>query len=321
MNGKPERIPVRVGEIVAVTSRVKRFRLDAVDGSLLPPFSGGAHITLEMRDGDMTRRNAYSLMSPPRDTSHYTISVRRDAEGRGGSCYLHDRLAVGDTLQIGYPVNLFPVDHRAKRHLLIAGGIGITPFIAMMDQLLHENRVFELHYANRTRRDGAYMDDLAARYGQRVHFYHSERGERIPLERLLGLQPVGTHCYVCGPERMIDWAKDVAATLGWPSGHLHYERFLAPPTGAPYAIRLAASNLTVQVGADQSMLEAIEAAGVEAPYMCRGGVCGACETHVLECEGTLQHVDHYLSDEDKASGTKVMPCVSRFEGRTLVLDR
>ncbi len=111
-----------------------------------------------------------------------------------------------------------------------------------------------------------------------------------------------------------------ARGLGWPEQALHVERFIAPAIGEPYAVRLARSGLGIRVGSHQSMLEAIEAAGVDAPSMCRGGACGQCETAVLACDGTLHHHDHYLTDDEKASRTKVMPCVSRFEGSSLVLD-
>ena len=321
MSEAARRIEVTVREICQVAKDVKRFRLTARDGAPLPRFAGGAHVIVEMHDGDITRRNSYSLMSPPWQTDSYTISVRRDEAGRGGSLFLHDRVSEGATLHISYPVNLFPIDQRARKHLLLAGGIGITPFLAMMDQFFRDHRPFELHYASRSRAHAAYADDLIQRYGARVKIYHDDAGATVPLANILGHQPLGTHLYVCGPAGMIDWALSSAKNLGWPAQNLHSERFLAPASGEPYEIRLARSDRMIRVGAHQSMLEAIEAAGVDAPYLCRGGACGQCETHVLECDGTLLHGDHFLTDEEKASGVKVMPCVSRFEGRTLVLDR
>ena len=320
MSDKAPRIAVKVTEIVEVTPLIKRFRFEPVEGGPLPSFAGGAHIAVEMQDGDLVRRNAYSLMSPPSQTSHYTISVRRDESGRGGSRYLHDHLREGMTLRISHPVNLFPTEQRAKKHLLIAGGIGITPFLAMMEQLHRDRKTFELHYAIRSREHGAYAAELVAEHGARIHVYHDDRGEKMELSRLLGHQPLGTHLYVCGPTPMIEWVLGSARDLGWPEQSLHNERFIAPAIGAPYEVRLARSEITVRVGSHQSMLEAIEAAGVDAPYLCRGGACGQCEAKVIACDGTLLHHDHYLTDGEKASGTKVMPCVSRFEGASLVLD-
>lgn len=315
------KLDVTVTEVTDVTPMIRRFRFEATDGGLLPAFSGGAHVIVEMLDGGVLRRNPYSLMSPPTDTSSYTISVRRDDEGRGGSLFLHRSVRPGARMTLGRPVNLFPLDWRARTHLLIAGGIGITPFLAQMVQLDASGHPFELHFAMRARSQGAYVDALEARYGRRVTIYCDDREERIPLDRLLANQPFGTHLYVCGPAPMMEWVLGTARAAGWPEVNLHHERFLAPASGTPYDVTLAASQLTIRVTEQQSMLEAIEAAGVDAPYMCRGGACGECETAVVSHDGTILHNDDFLSADDKASGRKVMPCVSRFEGASLVLQR
>lgn len=315
------KLAVTVSEVVDVTSMIKRFRFEATDGRPLPAFSGGAHVIVEMRDGDTLRRNPYSLMSPPAQTSSYTISVRRDDQGRGGSLFLHRAVRPGHQLTLSPPVNLFPIDWRARKHLLIAGGIGITPFLAQMVQHEAAGTEFELHLAVRGRAHGAYLDELEARYGTRIHVYADDEGERIDLERLLAAQPLGTHLYVCGPAGMMEWVLSTARADGWPEQSLHSERFLAPASGDPYEVTLALSNRTIRVTEHQSMLDAIEAAGVEAPYMCRGGACGECETEVLACEGRILHNDDFLSAAARASGRRIMPCVSRFEGTTLVLQR
>lgn len=319
--GQTPKLAVTVSEVTDVTPMIKRFRLESATGGPLPPFSGGAHVIVEMQDAETLRRNPYSLMSPPSQTSSYTISVRRDDVGRGGSLFLHRVVRPGHQLTISRPVNLFPVDWRARKHLLIAGGIGITPFLAQMVQHELTGSPFELHFSVRGRAHGAYLDDLEAKYGHRVHIYCDDRDERIPLARLLDEQPLGTHLYVCGPAGMMAWVLTAARDAGWPAGSLHSERFLAPASGKPYEITLALSRKTVRVSEHQSMLDAIEAAGVEAPYMCRGGACGECETPVLACTGTILHNDEFLSAFDKASSRKIMPCVSRFEGTTLVLER
>ncbi len=315
------KIDVRVTQIVDVTSEIKRFRFEPTDGKPLPVFAGGAHVVVEMEDGDTLRRNPYSLMSSPGATDAYNISVRRDPGGRGGSMFMHDRVTVGSLLRLSHPVNLFPIDRRARKHLLFAGGIGITPTLAMMSELARYGDAFELNYAVRSENDGAYLDQLRNTYGKRVSIYRDDQGEQIPLTTLLAAQPLGTHLYVCGPGGMMNWVLSTAEGLGWPAQNLHSERFLAPPSGSPYEVRLAASDLSIKVGPHQSMLEAIEAAGVDAPYLCRGGACGQCETRVISFDGTLLHNDHYLTDDEHAGGQKVMPCVSRFEGRELVLDR
>lgn len=319
MSGGAE-IRVRVAAIEPVAAAVKRFRLVAADGGPLPMFSGGAHVVVTMDDGHRRIRNPYSLTGAPGDASAYEISVLRTEASRGGSAFLHERVAVGDGLVVSPPVNLFPVDRRARKHLFVAGGIGITPFVAMAAQLAAEGGRFELHYAMRDAASGAYAAALAAAHPGRVRLYRSAAGERLDLPGLLAHQPLGTHLYVCGPERMIDGVLAAARDAGWPEASLHAERFLAPPGGEPFEVALARSGTRLRVGEHESLLEALEAAGVDAPYLCRGGACGQCETRVVTCDGSLVHNDHYLTPEDAAAGEKIMICVSRLKGRELVLD-
>jgi ferredoxin-NADP reductase len=321
MSAGAAKIPVTVAEVTPVNELVTRFRFVRRDGGPMPTFSGGAHTVVEMNDQDRVRRNPYSIMSDPADRESYSISIRRDDTGRGGSLFMHRQVRPGMEMVISNPVNLFALDLRARKHLLLAGGIGITPFLAQIKQLSAMNGNFELHYSIRTASLGSYADELVANYRPRVHLYHDDRGELIDLPALLEGQPLGTHVYVCGPKGMIAWVRKTATALGWPREAIHHEEFLAPASGKPFEVALARSNKVIQVGEHQSLLEAIEAAGVEAPYLCRGGACGQCETDVLEYEGTFLHKDHWLTPAQCASGTKIMPCVSRFEGRTLVLDR
>ncbi len=316
-----EKIAVTVTDIVPLNDLVTRFEFKRTDGGLLPTFSGGAHTVVEMRDGDITRMNPYSLMSDPMDQTAYTISVRRDDEGRGGSLFMHNNVKVGDRMVVSNPVNLFSLDLRAKKHLFLAGGIGITPFLAQIKQLERFNGNWELHYACRNAALGSYVDELTDHYPNATHVYYDDDDQRIDLVKLLDGQPLGTHIYVCGPKGMIDWVRKTAAGEGWPRESIHYEEFLAPQSGKPFEIKLAVSNIVIQVGEQESLLEAIERAGVDAPYLCRGGACGQCETQVIDYTGNFIHRDHWLDDAEHASGDKIMPCVSRFEGKILVLDR
>jgi ferredoxin-NADP reductase len=312
---------VRVAAITQVADKVKRFRFERLDSEPMPIFSGGAHVVVGMRDGGVLRRNPYSLMSSPTDSSGYEISVLRVENSRGGSAFLHEKLKLGDQLIVSQPVNLFPLDVRGRKHILMAGGIGITPFIAMMDQLDRGNRTFELHYAVRTRAHGAYWRELAEKYGRhRVKIYCDEENVFIPTNAILGNQPLGTHLYVCGPAGMIYGVLGQARKLGWPRQNLHSEEFLAPPPGKPFKVNLLKSGKTIEVHSHQSILEAVEAAGIDAPYLCRGGACGQCETNVAHCDGKLLHNDHFLEPDDKASGRKIMICVSRIAGSNLALD-
>lgn len=315
------KLKVRVAAVTPVNELITRFRFERLDGAPMPAFSGGAHTVVDMNDHGTRRLNPYSLMSDPADRSGYEISVRRDDAGRGGSLYLHRHVKPGMEMEISYPINLFPLDNRARKHLMIAGGIGITPFLAQIAQLSALGGRFELHYAARSRALGAYMDRLTAAHPAQVHCTFDDEKQMIDLPRVLSMQPLGTHLYVCGPKGMINWVLTTAAKMGWPAHALHHEEFLAPGTGAPFSVQLAASGKTITVGTAQSLLEAMEAAGVDAPYLCRGGACGQCETNVLACDGTILHRDHWLTPEDHAEGRKIMPCVSRFEGKTLVIDR
>ncbi len=312
---------VRVSKVSQVAEKVKRFRFERVDGEPLPVFSGGAHVVVAMRDGDFLRRNPYSLMSSPSDQSAYEISVLRVEQSRGGSAFLHEKLKLGDTVTISQPINLFPYDVRGRKHIFMAGGIGITPFMAMMDQMSREGANFELHYAVRDRNHGAYWRELTERYGaHRVKIYVDMEKLFIPTESILSNQPLSTHLYVCGPSGMIDAILGKATALGWPKQNLHSERFLAPPPGHVFKVHLQRSNRTITVGTHQSILEAVEASGIDAPYLCRGGACGQCETQVLACSGAIEHNDIFLEPDDKKSGTKIMICVSRLKGDEITLD-
>lgn len=315
-----EQIPVTVSAVVPLNDLVTRFEFSRPDGTLFPPFSGGAHTVVEMQDNGRTRLNPYSLMSDPADLSTFAISVRRDDEGRGGSLFMHRNVAVGDEMKISVPINLFSLDLRARKHLFFAGGIGITPFMSMIAQLERSGGQWELHYAVRTEALGTYVDQLRYKYPTKVHIYYDDQSQAIALEDLLDGQPLGTNAYVCGPKGMINWVHATASAAGWPDAQVHSEEFLAPRPGKPFEVRLCKSDKTIQVGENESLLEAIERSGVEAPFLCRGGACGQCETDVVKADGEFIHRDHWLDDDQHASGTKIMPCVSRFLG-TLELDR
>jgi dimethylamine monooxygenase subunit B len=313
-------IQVRVVAVEQVTPLVKHFKLAAVSGGPLPPFSGGSHIVVVMAGANRVHRNPYSLMSSPADLDHYEIGVRRMEESRGGSHFMHDEVRVGSIIDIAHPVNLFPLDKIARKHLFVAGGIGITPMMAQLAELHAGEIPYELHYGVRGPEHAAFLRELEARAPGRVNMYYDSANQRVQFDSLLSNQPLGTHLYVCGPAALINIAVQSARAWGWPESHVHWEQFSAPPVGEAFDVHLAKSNLDVHVVPDQSLLESIEAAGVEVPYLCRGGVCGFCRTDVVELDGELVHNDHYLSDEEKASGKAIMPCVSRARCKKLVLD-
>lgn len=317
----PTAIEVIVSEVVEVNPLIKRFHFKRADGGQLPAFSGGAHIVIEMQDGEQIRRVPYSLMSSPLDTSDYQCSIRRDDEGRGGSLYMHREVVPGMTMRINPPANLFALDLRANKHLMIAGGIGITPFLAQSSQLERTGGQYELHYGVRSPELGAYVNDLQDSLQHRLHMYYDDQNQAMDFDTLLSTQPAGTHLYVCGPAPMIEKVLSTARSTGWPESHVHFEHFSKASPGEAFTAELSESDISVEVGREQSLLEAMEAAGIDAPYLCRGGACGQCETVVLDCDGEILHKDFWLDDDERASGQKIMPCVSRFCGKRLVLSR
>lgn len=319
MSGGVE-IPVRVADVEQATQTVKRFRLAPLSGEEMPHFSAGAHVVVTMNEDGRRIRNPYSLIDRAEDGSSYRIGVLRTPNSRGGSAYMHERVRTGTELVITMPVNLFPIVRTGRRHILVAGGIGITPIYAMASELRRRNASYELHYAMRNEASGAFIEELRALHGERLRLYRDDMQEFVSVSEILPHQPLGTHLYVCGPEGMIDAVLKGGREAGWPKENLHSERFLAPAGGEPFSVVLKRAGITTEVKSDQSLLEAIEEAGVDAPFLCRGGACGQCETAVLSCDGRLLHNDHFLTDEEHASGRKIMTCVSRLKGRELVLD-
>ena len=311
---------VKVADVEQVTEVVKHFTLVQENGEPLPRFSGGSHVVVSMKINGRVHRNPYSLMGSTDNTDSYHISVRKQENSRGGSVYMHEQVNAGDILEITYPVNLFAISKIGRRHILVAGGIGITPFMSQISDLNRLGCDYELHYAFRSPENGAFREQLEAMCGDRLHCYIDSEGARLDLKQLLSQQPLGTHVYVCGPDPMVDGVLANAKALGWPDNHVHSEQFSAPPVGESFTIEIASTGQLVEVPGEMSMLEAMEDAGVDAPYLCRGGACGRCELEVISCDGALLHNDHYLSDHEKAEGKTIMPCVSRARCSKLVVN-
>lgn len=298
---------------------IREFELASDDGEPLPAFSAGSHVVVHLDSGQRLHHNPYSLLGSP-DDPRWRIAVRRQEVSRGGSAWLHEHVQVGDRLKVGAPVNLFALSRLGRRHLLVAGGIGITPILAHAREMARLKLDFEVHYGARSRVHAVYLDELERLAPGRVHLYLDDAGVRPDFEAILAPQPLGTHLYVCGPAVMIDLALGAGRRLGWPPGHLHSEQFLAPAPGEVFTVEAARSNVRFTVPADVSLLDALEQAGLDPACLCRGGACGQCETAVISCDSALEHRDLFLSEAEKASGRKIMPCVSRARGGHLVLD-
>lgn len=304
-------LTVRVSAARMLTEVVRELTLAPCAGPL-PGFSPGSHVQVHLPLAEGKVRNAYSLTSDPANSQHYRIAVRLQEASRGGSQYLHRCVQIGDTLQISPPANLFAPHSTASLHILIAAGIGITPFMAYVAALEQRRASFELHYLCRPGLSDAYVDELQQRIGSRLHTYDG----RPDLSEILRNRPLGSHVYTCGPQALLDAVELQARSLGWPPSRVHWETFNAPRPGLPFDLELLRSGRRLRVGAEQSLLEALESAGLQIPNLCRGGVCGQCMTRHVG--GDIEHRDSFLSPAEQVD--YLMPCVSRSYGPCVSLD-
>ncbi|QOZ35234.1 PDR/VanB family oxidoreductase [Bradyrhizobium sp. CCBAU 53421] len=311
---------VLVKRIGYEAERINSYELIARTGGELAPFTAGSHIDLHLPNG-MIR--SYSLVNDQRERHRYVIAVNRDAESRGGSSFVHDSVKVGDIMTVSGPRNNFALHEEAEHSVLIAGGIGITPLLSMTRRLEALGRRWELFYAARTRAAAAFLDELDTFRSDpsRIHVdFDDERSGRLfDLPAIVGNAPAQAHLYCCGPVPML--AAFEAATADRPADHVHVEYFQAreaPATEGGFDVKLARSNRTIAVEPGKTILDALLDAGITANYACTEGVCGTCETRVLE--GIPDHRDQFLSKEEQAANTSVMICCSGARSRTLVLD-
>lgn len=304
-------IDMYVGKIVALTKNVKRFYLYPTDNKLLPAFTGGAHITTIINSDESVIERDYSLVSHPTNRSHYSISVNRDINSRGGSVYWHDQIKEGDTLQITPPKNHFALSFRAKHHVFYAAGIGITPFLTMMEDLKSKGQSFELHYAAQTPESCAYYDYLLNNYPGKVHFYFSKTDQPNRLTPdIMKSHRIGSHVYFCGPSSMVNEYRNAAISYGYPLDSIHFEVFgLAEGPRMPFKVILPELQKEIEVSEKETLLDALLAAGVDAPYSCKGGGCGQCEIEVIS--GEVDHRDIFYSDQEREERKVILTCCSR----------
>ena len=313
-------LSLQVERIQQEIDRVKSFRLRANDGKTLPEALPGAHLQVKVKlpDGSDANRH-YSLLNHPDDRSAYEIGVLNEPRGRGGSLYLHEHVHEGDTLEIQLPKNAFPMATHANHSILIAGGIGITPILSMLQRLSSSKQSYEMHYSARTFSGLAFRDRIEGIAGEKANFYASqeEDGQRLNLKELLTTPKPGVHVYVCGPRSMINAIREIAAAQGWAPSHIHFESFGAQPLADDKAIRvhLFKSNQTITVPADCTILDTLLDAGISVPHDCKRGECTLCTTRVIE--GELDHRDLCLNAEEKESSMCV--CVSRAKSKNLTL--
>lgn len=312
-------IEVRVAAKVCEADGICSYELVRADGGPLPPFEAGAHIDVQV--GGQVRQ--YSLCNAPHETHRYLIGVLRDPASRGGSLAMHEAVHAGSALTISAPKNHFPLVDAAHT-LLIAGGIGVTPILAMAEALASKGAAFDMHYCARSPARAAFRERLAASgFAGQVHFHYDDgdAAQKLNLPALLAT-PSDTHLYVCGPAGFIGAVLDVAREQGWPEAQLHVEYFsaaAADTTGdQPFDVKLASSGKVLTVPAGRSVLQVLAEQGVDIPYSCEQGVCGTCLTRVLS--GEPDHRDMYLTDEERAANDQFTPCCSRARSPLLVLD-
>jgi vanillate O-demethylase ferredoxin subunit len=312
---------VRIASKTWEAQDIASFELLPVDGPTLPAFSAGAHIDVQLADG-LTRQ--YSLCNDPAEVHRYRIAVLREAQSRGGSQAMH-ALQEGDELHIGAPRNHFALVPGARRSLLLAGGIGVTPILCMARHLAATGADFEMHYCSRTRARTAFVDDIgASAFASQVHLHFDDGdvAQKLQLPALLGRQAPATHLYVCGPRGFMDAVLAAARARGWPEDHLHWEFFAADAVktdqDGSFEVRLARSGRVVVVARHQTVVQALAQAGVEVPTSCEQGVCGTCLTRVIA--GEPEHRDMVLTPAEQAANTQFLPCCSRSRTPVLVLD-
>lgn len=315
-------LPVKVHRIRREAADIASFELLSAKGQSLPAFSPGSHIDVHIGPG-LVRQ--YSLCNGPGEASRYLIAAKKEADSRGGSRAMHERVNEGDVITISEPRNNFPVNWGAKHHLLLAGGIGVTPILSMARHLLASAAAFELQYFTRSIEHTAFHGLLSApEFKGKVVFHYAlePEGLRAYLRRLLWRRPEDGHIYLCGPRPFMDLVEATAAPT-WPPEAVHLEYFAADPMSLAgpqdtFQVTLARSGGTYTVPEGKTIVQALAEQGIHIETSCEQGVCGTCLTGVLG--GEPDHRDVFLTDEEKRAGDKLTPCVSRAKSRVLVLD-
>ena len=300
------------------------FELANSDGSALPAFDAGAHV--EVLLGGSVRH--YSLCNSPIERHRYLLGILREEPGRGGSRMFCDSRTIGDVVTIRGPHNRFRLVGGASQSILIAGGIGVTPLIAMAEQLAAKGSCFELHYLARTRARTAFFDRLtvsAFAPSVQFHFDDGPAEQQAQISAILGAAEPGKHVYICGPGGMMDAAIAIATKNGWHQNNIHTERFANG--GAPAAenvengefhVEINSTGQRVLVLAGQTVVRALAEAKIQISTSCEEGICGTCIVGVLD--GVPDHRDAILTDEERLGGKLFVPCCSRAKSNVLVLD-
>jgi ferredoxin-NADP reductase len=288
-----------------------------------PAFDAGSHIDLHLPNGLV---RSYSLCNPSSDRQRYVVGVLNDKKSRGGSCYVHQQLRVGSTIEISHPRNNFALQEGAERSVLVSGGIGVTPIWCMLQRLAALGRPVEMIYCARNRKEAAFIDAITALVAEKdidvTWHFDQEKGAPPNLVQMLEGKGASSHYYCCGPTPMLDSFEKSCEQLGFANAHI--ERFAAVHIEAPaatetFVVECAKSGKSVEVPPGKSILDSLIEAGLNPDHSCKEGVCGACETQVLEA-GEIEHHDGILTRLERQSNKTMMICVSRCKRGPLVLD-
>ncbi|QGF24051.1 PDR/VanB family oxidoreductase [Raineyella fluvialis] len=304
-------LTLTVAAVKEAAPGIRTLVLRAPGGGTLPSFVAGSHLVLSCG----ARSNAYSLISDGIDPEEYRVSVLLVPDGEGGSRWVHESLAVGDTVTALLPRSAFAPIAGARKHLLIAAGIGITPILSHLRSARRWGRDVQVLYVHGGA--GAHIDDVLTLTDGAAEVVVGRQAFAPRLAAALADQPFGTHLYVCGPSSFLDDTLAGARAAGWPASRLHAEHFgvAALDPGDPFRVRLTASGRTVDVPAGVSLLDALDQQGIAVPHLCRQGVCGECRLPVTA--GVPLHRDLFLSSDEKEAGDTLMCCVSRALSPTL----
>ena len=315
-------LKVRISQRREEATDVSSFELKDPEGRALPLFTAGAHVDVQIGE-DLIRQ--YSLCNDPSEQHRYLIAALRDTAGRGGSVMLHDKFKEGDFINISEPRNHFPLAHDATRHLLLAGGIGVTPMISMAEYLARRDVDFELHYCTRTAARTAFADRIrASAYADKAVFHHDDGpdAQKFDAVKLLSQPSPGTHLYVCGPSGFMNYVLQAAKQNGWVESQIHREYFAPaeqPTTPAgQFEVELASTGQVFVIPANKPIVEILFEHGIEIPTSCDQGVCGTCLTRVIS--GIPEHRDSFLTDQEREGNDQMTPCCSRAKTARLVLD-
>jgi vanillate O-demethylase ferredoxin subunit len=314
-------LAVRVAKKRIEAEEVVSLELTPIEGQSLPAFSAGSHIDVLVSDGIVRQ---YSLCNNPTERHRYVIGVLRDPNSRGGSVAVHDEIVEGMILRISEPKNHFTLK-AARRSLLLAGGIGVTPILCMVEELARIGANFEMHYCTRSlARTAFHQRIIGSAFSDRVSFHFDDGPvpQRLNLLKLIGNPDPDTTLYVCGPSGFIDFVTKTAENLGWQGEQILFERFGAQSQSSAsdvsFDVRVASSGKIITVGSGKTIVAVLAEHGVDVPVSCEQGVCGTCVTRVLA--GTPHHRDLYFTDEEHAKNDQMTLCCSRSKSPLLVLD-